>query len=482
MAVVALCMPALAARASVTGLERGQKLFLTGDAGGSAAKAMVGPGNVSLPASSIPCASCHGRDGRGRQEGGVVAPDITGDSLMRPVRRDGPALRSRPAYTEPLLVRAITMGLDSGDNRLDPVMPRFVLSTSDAADLVAYLKQLGTAPEPGLDNGSLMLGTVLRPGGSAIQTVLAASFDEINRRGGLFGRQLVLQVTEPYDGEAFGAAVARLADAGTVFALLAPMIAGEEVAAVAAVNAAGVPTIGPLTPRVRAAPSSRYVFYLNGGLEAEASALAGFAASTFGSPGIVDDGTPLWRSVADIAATTLADARQPPKLMQPGSAELAQALAAGGAVLWFADGAMVRPAVANLSGRRPTLLLPSALAGDLLANGAPVSTFVAFATGPLDMTPEAATEFRALTQREDLPARDRSVQRQALAAAKILVEALQRAGRDVTRERLIDALETLQSYRTGLMPPVTFSPSRRIGTDGAWIVPLDGGAPTWWNR
>ncbi len=411
-----------------------------------------------------------------------MAPDITRDLLMRAARRDGPAGRSRPAYTEPLLVRAITMGLDAGDNRLDPVMPRFVLSTSDAADLIAYLIQLGTAPEPGVDNGSLVLGTVLRPGGSAIQKVLAASFDEINRRGGLFGRQLVLRVTEPYDGEAFGTAVARLADTGSVFALLAPMIAGEEVAAVAAVDAAGMPTIGPLTPRVRAAPSSHYVFYLNGGLEAEASALAGFAASTFGSPDIVDDGTPLWQSVARVAATTLADARQPPKLIQPGSAELAQALADGRAVLWFADGAMIRAAVTDLSGKRPTLLLPSVLAGDLLANGAPVPTFVAFATGPLDMTPEATTEFHALTQRDDLPARDRSTERQALAAAKILFEALQRAGRDVTRERLVDALETLQSYRTGLMPPVTFSPSRHVGTDGAWIVPLDGGAPTWWNR
>ena len=63
----------------------------------------------------------------------------------------------------------------------------------------------------------------------------------------------------------------------------------------------------------------------------------------------------------DVAATTLADARQPPKLIQPGSAELAQALADGRAVLWFADGAMIRAAVADLSGKRPTLLLPSAL-------------------------------------------------------------------------------------------------------------------------
>src|SRR6516164_2483948 len=61
--IVTLCMPAFAASGSETRLERGQHLFLTGDSGGSAARAIVGPGNVSVRASSIPCASCHGRDG-----------------------------------------------------------------------------------------------------------------------------------------------------------------------------------------------------------------------------------------------------------------------------------------------------------------------------------------------------------------------------------------------------------------------------------
>ncbi|MGB8842603.1 MAG: ABC transporter substrate-binding protein, partial [Aliidongia sp.] len=77
---------------------------------------------------------------------------------------------------------------------------------------------------------------------------------------------------------------------------------------------------------------------------------------------------------------------------------------------------------------------------------------------------------------------DRAAQRQTLAAAKILIEALRRAGRDVTRERLIDALDGLQNYHTGLMAPVSFSASRHIGTEGVWIVPLDAGAPIWWDR
>jgi hypothetical protein len=73
------------------------------------------------------------------------------------------------------------MGIDASGNMLDPVMPRFALSLSDATDLVAYLKRLGSLPEPGLDDRSLVVGTVLRPNDSAIRLVLVAYVDEIDR-------------------------------------------------------------------------------------------------------------------------------------------------------------------------------------------------------------------------------------------------------------------------------------------------------------
>jgi ABC-type branched-subunit amino acid transport system substrate-binding protein len=488
----ALCMLLLGAAMAIAAepehdQARGRTLFLTGAAGASVPTAVVGAGNVTVPATAVPCASCHGRDGRGRTESGVAPPDITREALMRPARRGVAPGRLRPAYTESLLIRAVTMGIDTGGNRLDPVMPRFGLSLSDAAALVAYLMRLGSLAEPGLGDRSLVVGTVLRQGSTAMRQVLAAYVDEINRHGGLFGRQLVLQVKEPHVGETSGGAVARVAAANTVFALLAPMIARDEAAAVAAVDAGGVPTVGPLTQRVRAAPRSRYVFYLNGGVEAEGRALANFAASTLGSPAIVADGSVLGQAAAQAAVTALADVGSPPKPMRPGDADFSLVLAGGDPVLWFADRAPVRLAVTEPAGKQPTLLLPSALAGDLLASGASAPTYVAFATGPAEITPEAATELRTLVARNDMSPQnwtpqDRSRQRFALAAAKILIEALQRAGRDVTRERLVDTLERFQDYRTGLMPPVSFSASRHVGTDGVWIVPLAGGAAIWWNK
>ena len=43
--------------------------------------------------------------------------------------------------TERTLARAVQEGRDPGNNRLDPAMPRFVLSMNDQRNLTAYLKQ-----------------------------------------------------------------------------------------------------------------------------------------------------------------------------------------------------------------------------------------------------------------------------------------------------------------------------------------------------
>jgi hypothetical protein len=61
-----------------------------------------------------------------------------------------------------------------------------------------------------------------------------------------------------------------------------------------------------------------------------------------------------------------------------------------------------------------------------------------------------------------------------------LIEALKRAGRDVSRQKLIEALERLYQFNTALTPPITYTPNRRIGSMGAYIVAIDveGNGPT----
>src|SRR5262249_39254119 len=138
------------------------------------------------------CSGCHSYDGRGREEGGATPSTITWSLLTRPYAVTTPGGRTHGPYTERLLQRAITMGIDSAGNRL-AVMPRYRFSQEDLADLVAYIKVLGTLPDPGLAEDSVRAGILLPAGaGDEAAAAVRAYFEEINRRGGIYGRRLAL--------------------------------------------------------------------------------------------------------------------------------------------------------------------------------------------------------------------------------------------------------------------------------------------------
>jgi Periplasmic binding protein len=454
----------------------GRALFLEGRTNEQVSYATVGAGNVQGPTTAVPCASCHSRDGRGRAAREGSPPNITWPTLSAANVRFG---RQRPPYSETLVMRAITIGIDAGGNPLDPIMPRFHLSMADAAALLGYMRRLGSLPEAGLDDRSITFGTVLGADDAAVGSALSAYLAQVNQDGGLFGRQLVLRIERLAPGELPGRGIVRLIQSGAIFALLAPAITGGENDAVTAADADGVPMIGPSARSTQAASRSQYVFYLNGGVEAEARALAGFAASLPGVPSVADDRTPVWHMAAVAAEATLSADGKSPEPRRPDDPAL---FAGNGPVLWFAAGP---PKYDDLRARGPiqaTLLLPGALAASVLSNQVPMQTWLAFTAGPPDITADAIAEYRELAARYDLPRTDQLAQRQALAAAKIMIEALRRAGRGVTRERLVEAMESLQDFHTGLIPPVSYSATRRIGTDGIWLVPLGGGSPMWWDR
>jgi hypothetical protein len=56
---------------------------------------------------------------------------------------------------------------------------------------------------------------------------------------------------------------------------------------------------------------------------------------------------------------------------------------------------------------------------------------------------------------------------------KLLVEGLRRAGRAVSRAKLIEALETIQRFETGYRVPLSYAPRQHIGFMGAEVVRLD---------
>jgi ABC-type branched-subunit amino acid transport system substrate-binding protein len=460
---------------------RGRSLFQSGPIGDPRARAVIGVGDVPVMATAVPCASCHGADGRGRPEGGVTPPDITWPSLSGP-RVAAPGRLARPGYDAAALVRAITLGIDPGGNRLDPVMPRFAFSRSDAESLVAFLQRLGTTPEPGIEADAILIGTVQRTGQAPLLRLLDAYFQRINRNGAIFGREIRMVAATFGPRDAPSSVITRLLSSSAVLCLVAPDIAGDEAASVGAVTALGVPLIGPLTLRPRSAPASRYVFNLDGGTATLGGALATYAVRSGDqlASQIVDDGSPLWHDAAEAASAVLERAGIVPARCQfEAGAETCLAGARGARLFWFADGPASRAALDRALPIAASVLLPAALARDLLDRRIDSKVSLAFPEIATDVAPEAAAELRELAVEADMQGRDQAAQRRVIAAAKLLTAALEHAGRNLTREGLISAIEGMQNLRTGLVPRLSFTPLRHIGSSGAWVVSPGGGPPEW---
>jgi ABC-type branched-subunit amino acid transport system substrate-binding protein len=62
--------------------------------------------------------------------------------------------------------------------------------------------------------------------------------------------------------------------------------------------------------------------------------------------------------------------------------------------------------------------------------------------------------------------------------AKILVEGLRRAGRDITREKYIDAVESLERYFVGIGAKVSFGPQDHQGLEQVYFTKIEEGMPT----
>lgn len=393
--------------------DRGREIYLDGTGEITAVIAAGGgtEGGTEVPASALPCASCHGRDGRGRSEGGVSPSDLT-------LIDDERALK-----------RAIAMGLSSEGKPLHVAMPRYRMSQQDMADLIAYIKSLGHQSNPGVSDAAVRIGTVLPPYlSNPVRAALAARFQDT---GELWGRRIELRALElsgPPDG--WPSQVKDFLAREQAFAVVGAFLAGADAELAKVFQGAEVPLVGPFSLH----PSeNRYVFHLSPGLEDQMRALDRFAKEE----GLKDP------------------------LLFPGSGPEALAL--------------LRDAEAR--GSRPTLLA-TGVAADASLLSAPAGfdgrIFVAVPAPPGE--PEA---YRKLAADHELPREQLSAQLSALAAAEVLLEGLERAGRDLTRDHLIERLESLRGFETGYGPPVTFGPARRIGARGAYVLKADLSKKEW---
>ncbi len=497
--LVFLLAPAALAQSPLTPQEaRGKQIYVLGTSkSGKDILAYIGDSSLEVPGSTMACANCHGMTGQGKPEGGIDPSNITWEALTKPYGVTHSNGRKHPAYTARALELAITRGLDPAGNKLLYAMPRYQMAKEDLDDLVVYLKRLGMDIDPGISDDKILIGTAqpvvgpLTEMGQAVKDVLAAYFAEVNLQGGVYNRRLELKFVPTGDTPgATRANIERLIKDENVFAMTGAFVAGAEREIVPALAQWEVPLVGPVTldPQIET-PLNRQVFYLLSGNSSQARALVSFIAKKSGAQNrnlaILYYRTDLNATVLDAikregekiglktaayeyqassfdAADYVKRIRQDPpdKIFFMGRVEnLLSFMKEAEKVSWFPEillqGGGVSAGIFDA---------PAGFAGKI---------FFTVPTSPGDQTADSLKEFRALAEKYKLPQKHLAAQITAYSGAKILVEALKRAGKDLSREKLIQTLEGFYQYPTGLTPAITYGPNRRVGAMGAYVVMAD---------
>lgn len=435
----------------------GRQIYVAGTAQSGRPVTASMAGGSELSAAMLPCANCHGADGRGTAEGGVVASNITWLELTKPYRAATSNGRRRPAYDERTLRRAVTEGVDSAGNPLHAAMPRYAMAADDLSDLVAYLKVLGGESTPGVTATSVRIGTVVpeSPAGTQMAAVLSAYFKDA---GEIHGRRVVLDVLSP-------AKVDAALQNDPPFALAGGLIAGIETPVEEAVERAAIPLVLPVSMRSDASAGNRQRFYLSPGFEEQLHALLRFRTASRVVVVTADD------ALSTMARRAAARLEKPPVLEIAATAAGVQQDPSTAIVFLDPDAALD-----GLSpGTSPLLFLGNLLPADFFKAAPSLGerVTVALTTTPGDLSAGGLAEFRAFAARHSIVPRDAAAQLSAYAAAQVVVHALKQSGRELTRDSFRAALESLYEFETGVTPPLTYGRSRRIAAPRVHLATMN---------
>lgn len=450
----------------------------------------------------IACVQCHRPSGLGTVEGVAIAPAITGRHLFSPGQpragkrpRQAPGMtlqdhgfRTRPAYDLPALARAMADGVNPGGQPLDPLMPRYALTTREVEALAAYLGSLGATPPPGVVRDAIHLATVVAPDVAprrrqAMLDVLQQCIAEHGPRPGSERRPWRLH-TWTLNGPpaTWPAQLARLQHGQPVFALLSGI--GREWAPVHAFcEAEGLPCLFPNSDAPGPAP--QFAIYLSPGVAAEGRVMARY---------LEERPTPPHRLVQVFAADDIG---------RHGAAALAAELAAE------------LPTAARLD-LHPGTPLPQLAAGDALALWLPhdalretlatlrslpdeVPVLVSATLGELERRDETglgATTLRQLRVIHPFDAPERRLARMVFnlggwmsgrglklardterlqgdtwSACAVTARALYTLDAAPSREGLLERVEDAYAgATTTAYPRFTLGPGQRYGSKGAYVM------------
>ncbi|HEY1015121.1 MAG TPA: ABC transporter substrate-binding protein, partial [Herpetosiphonaceae bacterium] len=327
----------------------------------------------------------------------------------------------------------------------------------------------------------------------AIDRAIAGYFKQVNEQGGIHGRMIrFVAENDSYQPAKTVAAVKKLVEEDKVFALVGGLGTPHNLAVMEYLLANNVPHIAPATgSTLMAAPPKPGVFALQTNYATEARLLTGYALDALGGKSVAvfyqNDafGKEGFDNVnAELAARGLPAAAgvtyEPSDTNFSAQALKLQASGADTVLLW----AVPKPAgsiIAEMGqiGFAPQLLAASVINDPALFQlaGSAIEGLVLGSWLP-DFNDRSDPKIAAYHTFMETHLPDEPVGGFTLAGvayAQLLEEGLRRAGPDLTREKLVAALGSMQDYTGSLVPSISYGPDDRQGAEAIYFMQAKGG-------
>ncbi len=327
------------------------------------------------------------------------------------------------------------------------------------------------AADPGVSDNEIRIGQFAAQTGPAaelgkrMQVGILAHFSAVNAAGGINGRQLkLISRDDGYEPEKAAAAVKALIEEDKVFALIGSVGTPTTLAAVPAINAAGIPLIGPFTgAQALREPFNRNLFHVRASYFDETERIVQHLSTlgikkiavfyqndSYGKAGLAGVERALTkRNLKPAAAVTV----------ERNSVDVAAALAeilkaAPEAVIQISAykscAALIKQARAKAYGGQffnVSFVGSQALANELgdAGVGVTISQVVPF---PYIASSVVVREYQQRMTEAGQKEFDFSSM-EGFLAAKVFTEGLRRTGKNLTRDGLMTALESLRDLNMG---------------------------------
>lgn len=325
----------------------------------------------------------------------------------------------------------------------------------------------------------------------------AAYFEMINAQGGIHGRKLKLLIRDDsYQPPKTKAAVMELVEREGVFAFVGGVGTGTGMAVKGYLAEKKIPWVGPASGSSKwANPATRYLFSLYPTYTTEARALTRYLVKEAGKEKIAffyqndDYGKEgLEGAKAELAATGKSlVAEVSVEMTDQDLLSHVMKLKESGAdavILWLLPKhAAITLGTAAKMGFKPQWATSSSLSDAPLMHGITKGLwegviFTAIMELP-DSDHELIKKYREAFEKYGKAGNDQEQFGVFFLAgflfAEPLVEALKNAGKDVTREKLVEELEKLKGWNGGTGHDITFGPGERQGQKSAFICRCEGG-------